>query len=397
MNFIFISPQFPSGYWNFCVELNASGVNVLAISDTPYDSLKYQLRTALTEYYKVENLEDYDQVMKAVAYLTLKYGKIDWLESNNEYWLEQDARLRTDFHIMTGFHTKDVQKAKYKSIMKYLYEQNHIQTAPYIIADDQETSKAFVKKVGYPVIAKPDKGMGVRQTYQINNENELEQFLNTEKKERFLLEQYVKGTVCSYDAIINSKGEAVFESGSVTSVSSIDVVNKKENVYFYVMKKLPEDLREIGRRCVRAFDVRSRFIHFEFLRLMKDQEGIGKKGELVALEANMCPKGGYSFDMLNYANSTDVFKIWANMIAHDHYREVNHYDKFFCCLIGRRNNDSYLHSHNEVLSKYRANITLSDKISGTLADQLGDQIYLAKFAEETAMKQFVQFALRGTE
>ena len=32
-----------------------------------------------------------------VAFLIFKYGPIDWLESNNEYWLEQDAKLRTDF------------------------------------------------------------------------------------------------------------------------------------------------------------------------------------------------------------------------------------------------------------------------------------------------------------
>ena len=34
---------------------------------------------------------------------TLSFGRIDWLESNNEYWLERDARLRTDFNIPSGF------------------------------------------------------------------------------------------------------------------------------------------------------------------------------------------------------------------------------------------------------------------------------------------------------
>ena len=75
MNFIFISPQFPSNHWNFCAQLKNNGVNVLGIGDASYDSLKYQLKSVLTEYYKVENLEDYNQVMKAVAYFTFKYGK----------------------------------------------------------------------------------------------------------------------------------------------------------------------------------------------------------------------------------------------------------------------------------------------------------------------------------
>ena len=44
---------------------------------------------------------------------------------------------------------------------------------------------------------------------------------------------------------------------------------------------------------------------------------MGKKGDVVALEVNMRPCGGFSPDMMNFANSTDVYKIWADMIAYD--------------------------------------------------------------------------------
>ena len=98
MNFVFISPQFPQSYWNFCDRLKARGVNVLGIGDTPYDELSGELRGCLTEYYRVDSLEDYDQVYRAMAFLTFKHGRIDWVESNNEYWLSQDARLRDDFN-----------------------------------------------------------------------------------------------------------------------------------------------------------------------------------------------------------------------------------------------------------------------------------------------------------
>ncbi len=117
-NFIFISPGFPGNYENFCMALRADGVNVLGIGDAPYDSLSPRLRYTLTEYYRVENMEDYDAMFRAVAYLSFRHGKIDWLESNNEYWLMQDARLREDFHITTGLQPKDMGPLKYKSLMK---------------------------------------------------------------------------------------------------------------------------------------------------------------------------------------------------------------------------------------------------------------------------------------
>ena len=81
MNFVFISPNFPHTYWNFTDRLRRNGVNVLGIGDAPYDSLDQHLKDSLTEYYKVENLGDYEQVFKAVAFFSFKYGKIDWIES----------------------------------------------------------------------------------------------------------------------------------------------------------------------------------------------------------------------------------------------------------------------------------------------------------------------------
>lgn len=107
-NFLFISPAFPGNYENFCVALKNDGVNVLGIGDTPYDELSPVLKSALTEYYRVDNMKNYDEMFRAVAFLSFHHGKIDWLESNNEYWLTQDARLREDFHITTGLQPKDM-------------------------------------------------------------------------------------------------------------------------------------------------------------------------------------------------------------------------------------------------------------------------------------------------
>lgn len=99
MNFIFISPNFPEKYWQWCAALKANNVTVLGIGDEVYDRLQPELKSALTEYYRVGNMENYDEMYRAVAFFAHKYGKIDWIESNNEYWLQQDARLRTDFNV----------------------------------------------------------------------------------------------------------------------------------------------------------------------------------------------------------------------------------------------------------------------------------------------------------
>ncbi|MBQ5575862.1 MAG: hypothetical protein IIT37_07425, partial [Bacteroidales bacterium] len=68
MNVIFISPNFPLHFYNFCNRLLHLGCNVLGIGDCPYDNLNDNVKSSLTEYYYVNSLEDYDQVMRATAF-----------------------------------------------------------------------------------------------------------------------------------------------------------------------------------------------------------------------------------------------------------------------------------------------------------------------------------------
>ena len=58
MNFLFVSPHFPTNFYHFCVALKENGVNVLGVGDTAYDNLSNELKGALTEYYKVNSLEN---------------------------------------------------------------------------------------------------------------------------------------------------------------------------------------------------------------------------------------------------------------------------------------------------------------------------------------------------
>ena len=122
MNFVFISPQFPQTFWNFCDRLKKNGVNVLGIGDTPYDNLSQNVKDSLNEYYWLASLENYEDVFRAVAFFSFKYGKIDWIESNNEYWLELDARLRTDFNVTTGVKSDRIEGFKSKALMKKQYD-----------------------------------------------------------------------------------------------------------------------------------------------------------------------------------------------------------------------------------------------------------------------------------
>ena len=193
-NLVFISPNFPENYWHFCDEAKKNGLRVLGIGDAPYDNLSQDLKNGLNEYYKVSTLENYDEVYRAAAFFISKYGRIDWLESNNEYWLERDAKLRTDFHITSGFQTSDIPHIKFKSKMKAYYEKAGIPVAKYHLVTDWDACQAFIKEVSFPVIVKPDNGVGATSTYKLKTEKDVEYFFATKDNNvQYIMEQYVVG------------------------------------------------------------------------------------------------------------------------------------------------------------------------------------------------------------
>jgi len=391
-NFVFISPNFPTNYWQFCKHLKDNGLRVLGVGDQSYDTLLPELKENLHEYYKVNSMENYDEVYRAVAFFISKYGRIDWLESNNEYWLERDAMLRTDFNIPSGFHVEDMERIKYKSKMKPYYEKVNIKTARYHIVDDFEGCKAFIDTVGYPVIVKPDNGVGASSTYKLKDDNGLRAFLDEKESHvSYIMEEFVTAEVNSYDAIINSHGEPIFETGNVTPGSIMDVVNNNDNSIYYIVNELPEDTRKAGRATVKSFGVKSRFVHFEFFRLTADHPHMGKKGDVVALEVNMRPCGGFSPDMMNFANSTDVYKIYADMIAYDSSLKTVG-ERNYCAFAGRRDGKNFKISHDELVSKYSRQMRMVSRIPDALSGAMGNQMYVANFPTKEEMEQFYQDA-----
>lgn len=391
MNFVFISPHFPCTYWLFANRLKRNGVNVLGIGDCPYDGLEDNVRDSLTEYYYVQDMKDYEQVFKAVAFFSFKYGKIDWLESNNEFWLELDARLRTDFHITTGEQYADIGRIKKKSSMKEYYKKAGIPTARLHMVSTIEAAREFIKQVGYPVIVKPDVGVGANDTYELKNEDDLKNFFANDHNISYVMEEFVPGKILSYDAILDNKSQPLMEACTEWPPSIVNIVNEKLDLAYFVRADVPEILKNAGRATVNAFGVKSRFVHLEFFQLEHDKEGLGKAGDFVGLEVNMRPAGGYTSDMMNYARSMDVYQIWADMVTDNRRIQADTHENYFCVYAGRRDQFSYVHSPEEISKKYGNNIVTAERMTELNVPRMGNQCYIVKLKTETEVHEFIKF------
>lgn len=363
LNFIVVSPHFPPNFEPFTLRLHETGFRTLGIGDCPYDQLSPSLKTALTEYYRVDDMEDYNQMYKAVAYFAFKYGKIDRLESHNEYWLLQDAKLRTDFNI-PGYKNADVDVIKYKSKMKEVFVKNGIPAAKGQLVKDKEQTEQFVSQVGYPVIIKPDSGVGASDTYKVNNQAELESFFTKKRPGvAYFLEEYLEGEIVTFDGLTDQDGKVVFYSSMVYGQPALETVLDACNMYFYEAREIPADLKKLGLKSVAAFKITERFFHFEFFRT--------KDKKLYALELNCRPPGGPSIDLMNHAHQIDLFKAYAVLVKENHFIYGNDcpYNSVY---VSRRKGPEYLHSVADVKTKYAAELKDYQEVPAGFADIMGD-------------------------
>jgi len=390
MNFIFISPHFPHTYWQFCDRLRRNGVNVLGIGDAPYDGLEAPLKAALTEYYRVDSLEDYGQVYRAVAFFAFKYGRVDWIESMNEYWLEQDARLRQDFNVTTGIRSDRIGIIKNKSSMKRVYRQAGIPTARQHVVSDADAGRAFIGEEGYPVIVKPDVGVGATNTWKLACDGDLEAFYANLPDAPYVMEEFIEGDICSYDAILDSGCEPLFESMTVWP-PVMDIVNRDMDLMYYTCPQVPEALRALGRRTIKAFGVDRRFVHLEFFRLTRAKPGLGDVGDFVALEVNMRPAGGYTPDMMDFAHSTDVYQIYADMVCWDARRLPESDGHFYCVYASRKDGHRYARTHGEIMARYGADMVMQEEMPPMNWRQMGRYMYTARLKSMEEVRQFIDY------
>ena len=366
MNVIFLSPHFPPQYFRFCMNLKAAGANVLGIGDEPYDNLSQEVRTALTEYYRVDDMHNYGGLVRACGFFTHRYGKIDRLDSLNEYWLSTEARLRDDFNII-GVRGREIDFIRRKSHMKTKFREAGVPVARGRIVHTVDDAQSLIHETGYPVIAKPDDGVGAIATYRLNSNQDLAAFFETKPDTDYIMEEFISGTIYSFDGLADRSGNPVFYTVHTFSQGIMETVNEARHLYYYSLRDIPASLEKIGRECLRAFNVRERFFHIEFFQTAADQ--------YVSLEVNMRPPGGYTTDMFNYACDIDIYQIWAELLVRNR-TAINYTRNYHCCYASRKYNQRYAHTHADILARYGSFIIQIESVPGVFSSALGDIGYI---------------------
>ncbi|MBW2406025.1 MAG: ATP-grasp domain-containing protein [Deltaproteobacteria bacterium] len=366
MNVVYLSPHFPPQYHRFCQCLKQAGANVLGIGDAQYDHLSIEMRDSLTEYYRIDDMHNYDAVLRACGFFTHKYGKIDRFESLNEYWLSTEARIRDDFNIV-GVRGRDIDNIRRKSRMKDTFRKAGVPVPRGRLVKTMEDARGLIRETGYPVVVKPDAGVGALDTHRLDSDEDLLKFFAGKPAVDYIMEEFISGTIYSFDGLADRDGNLVFYTAHRFAQGIMETVNEARHIYYYSLQEIPPTLEALGRRCIKAFEVSERFFHIEFFQTFPDT--------YMGLEVNMRPPGGFTTDMFNYACDIDIYRIWAELLVHRR-TEVPYARKYHCCYTSRKNNHHYLYGAEDIMARYGGFMVQVESVPGVFSSALGDIGYI---------------------
>ena len=392
-NVLLISADFPRTYYQFAKAFQKNGCNVFVIGGTPYYDLEPELKGSVTEYYQTYEMENIDKMCEIVQYFINKYGPIDFLESNNEYWLRSDSILRERFGISSGIYPHQLDDYQRKSSMKQFFLEAGAHVAPYILSDNLEELKDFAKEYNYPIFAKPDIGVGAADNYKINDEQDLIDYLKNKPNIPYFVEAYVEGRIITFDGIANAESEPVVVANEIFPREIYNIHKTNSELVYYVNKVVPPDLLDLGKRIVKSLGLKNRFFHTELFIAENSIKGWFEKGDIVALEVNIRTPGGFTPDLLNFGLSTNLYQMFADVICFG-YSDESVGPHFYAVYAGRRNSKQYFFSEEDIKRTYVNNLCQYGDMPKVLSDIMCDRFFMAKFEDEKEAVLFGQYVIR---
>ena len=388
MELLYISPEFPPNYANFTLALDRKGVNIWAVGEADFYEMPETLRSALQWYVRTDlsSTEAVDRAIDELFSIQLDRGMhphFDLVESHNEQWLRLEAHINQTRGI-DGLRPADMDRLKRKSRMKKLFRDSGLLFAPGELVRSTDQAGELAHQLGFPVILKPDEGVGSAGIHRIEDRNHLMRTL-PRLEESYLLEKFVDAPIVTYDGLTNRDGELIFDSSLTYADGVLDCVQGKET-FFYVNRSIPQRLTAIGRQLVNRLGIRRKFFHFEFFRI---------GDQYMPIEINCRPPGGAIIDMMNYSTDQDLYAAYAEMLTEAGVT-LDGNKKYYCAYIGRRNRP-YALAHEQVLKRFDDLLVEHGANPDIYHDAMGSYRYIFRSTSKDQLLQTASDILKPGE
>jgi formate-dependent phosphoribosylglycinamide formyltransferase (GAR transformylase) len=313
VNVVFVEPFFPPTQRNFVRALAEVGATVIGVGESPEHVLDDQLRSWMAHYHQIPTVVDVGVLTDTIRWIQDKVW-VDRLETTIEAHTLAVAQVRENCGI-PGTSVRTAWLCRDKPSMKEALRQAGVPTAASVGADNAEQVHAFAEAVGYPLILKPRSGAGALDTTRVDNRGDLEAALGLfggQGVNSIAVEEFVEGHEGFYDTL-SVGGHAQLDFVSHYYPNVLDAMRTRWiSPQFISTNRVDEtgdygQLRQMGHRVNQALGIGTSATHMEWF--------FGPKG-LRFSEIGCRPPGVGAWDLYSAGNDIDLYREWANAIAH---------------------------------------------------------------------------------
>jgi biotin carboxylase len=315
---VFVAPYFAENtlrYIDAFASLTEAEVSV--VSQDPEDKLPFRLRERIAGHYRVRNCLDAQELLVATRAIAKGVGKVDRLTGALEQLQLPMAAVREKLGI-EGMWNETARRFRDKDRMKEVLRAAGVPVARSHLARSHDEIRGFAREVGYPIVVKPQAGLGARATQRVQNDQDLEALpklgFHASWDEPLQVEEFVRAREHTCETV-TIKGQPVWRSGTRYFPGPLEVLETPWIQYCVLLPREADDptftrFHHINTAALAALGIGTALTHMEWFL----------SGErMLVNEVGARPPGVHIMPMMSIAHETDMIRNWAELVTFDRF------------------------------------------------------------------------------
>jgi hypothetical protein len=323
---VFIAPRFLETT-NRYVHAFATmpGVTLSVVSADPERAIPKALQSRVAGHYRIDRVMDPQSLRHAVREISKGVGPVDRLAGALEQLQLPMAYVRDALGI-EGIGVQTAQNFRDKDRMKDVLRTHDVPVAKSALVGSPAALRTAVEQLGYPVIVKPQAGVGTRATYRIESDADLvaleSQGVVPTGEAPLQVEEFVRAREHTCETI-SVRGEHVWSSGTRYFPTPLEALETPWMQYCVLLPREDENtewtrFQSTNHAALSALLGAERntaagtaLTHMEwFLR---------EDGTQLVNEVGIRPPGVGIMPLMGLAFEMDFFQAWCELIAFDRF------------------------------------------------------------------------------
>jgi len=312
MHVVFVEPAFPRNQREFVHGLAVTGAQITGIGEASHEALDPELKSFMHHYEQVPSVVHEESLLQAVRRCQ-KRGWVDRLEATVEAHILPTAHVREKCGI-PGTSVRSSYLCRDKPAMKEALRAAGLPCAASDGVASVAEVRAFVERVGFPIILKPRDAAGAAGTYRVDNDSQLKTAIVATGIDRGLpaaAEEFIEGHEGFYDTI-SVDGQPVHEFACHYFPNVLEGMRQRWiSPQFIATNRLEaapgyNEVRRLSLDVVETLGLATTATHMEWF--------YGPKG-LKFSEIGCRPPGVGAWDLYCAGNEMDVYSEWGRAIV----------------------------------------------------------------------------------